>query len=155
MEHEHKIPFRSDAVRSRDKWIGFNAQLPWEKDGQIVGVTTAEAKYHVFPNIHPEHECSEMFGEMLAVAEKENAGIARDGKKKLIIWVDAKDTSKHEILQQRGFARMTVPDAREFQNRADLDKKRIHNSNNIRLSAYIFYPGAFPDVCSFLGECEF
>ncbi len=93
----------------------------WEKDGEIVGAITAEAKYHVFINIHPDHECSDLFGEMLAVSERHNVGKARDGKRTLIHWIQSDAKARHEILEQRGYSLIDMPETREYQNRIDLE----------------------------------
>ncbi|MBA3044668.1 MAG: GNAT family N-acetyltransferase [Candidatus Thermoplasmatota archaeon] len=93
----------------------------WEKNGEIISVLNPEGKCHAFIQMHPDHCCSDLYGEMLAVAENKLADMGMDGKRKVIVWSDSGDLGSHEVLLQRGYSKIDRPEVKEVQNRRDLD----------------------------------
>lgn len=95
----------------------------WETEtGQIAAVLNPEGHGHAFPQIHPNFRTSELDEEMIAIAEEHLSTTDKDGRQKLNFWIDSKDKSFQEILTRRGFHRVELSEAQEFQHRRSLDE---------------------------------
>lgn len=95
----------------------------WETEtGQIAAVLNPEGHGHAFPQIHPNFRTSELNEEMIAIAEEHLSTTDKDGRQKLNFWIDSKDKSFQEILTRRGFHRVELSEAQEFQHRRSLDE---------------------------------
>lgn len=112
------------------KWHGvLNCHVPglenikiWEVDGKIVASLILDGPINVFPQIHPEIMRTDLYGEMLAVAEADLSGIGGDGRRKVYVWADSKDDVAHGFLKQRGYAKYIEPNTASRQGRQDLDR---------------------------------
>jgi GNAT superfamily N-acetyltransferase len=96
--------------------------LIWEKDGRIAAVLNPENRGHAFIQMHPDFCCSELYGEMLAVAEMELGAPNQEGRKRVVAWADSNDEMAHEILRHRGFQKVDAPESSGRQGRQDLDR---------------------------------
>ena len=95
----------------------------WETEtGQIAAVLNPEGHGHAFPQIHPNFRTSELDEEMITAAEERLSTTDNDGRQKLNFWIDSKDKSFQEILTRRGFHRVELSEAQEFQHRRSLDE---------------------------------
>lgn len=91
----------------------------WETpDGQLAAVLNPEDPGSVFMQVHPAFKTKELEEEMITTAE-EYLSVTRNGRQKLILWVDSQDTRRQDILNVRGFIRGKWT---ESQWRRDLDK---------------------------------
>jgi len=77
----------------------------WETDGQIVAMLNPDGTGEAFFQIHPAYHSTELLSEMLDVAEQKLANAKEDGKKELLIWVNAADDSTKALFVERGYAR--------------------------------------------------
>jgi GNAT superfamily N-acetyltransferase len=98
-----------------------NARI-WEADGKIVSFVLLEGKINAFIQIHPDRMRTDLYGEMLAVAETDLSGIGGDGRRKIYVWADSKDDVAHGFLKQRGYVKYTEPHTAGRQGRQDLDR---------------------------------
>ncbi len=90
----------------------------WETpDGEIAAVLNREGSGEVFLQIHPALRTSELYEEMLTIAEKHLAAVKSDGNRKLLVWTDEQDKLRHEILMRRDYAKIDKPDWQEYQRR--------------------------------------
>ena len=83
----------------------FNLQdviTPWEENGQIVAVLNPDGSGKAFFQIHPAFKNDGLLSEMLNVAEQKLPNLKENGKKELIIWVNAADDSTKQLFTQRG-----------------------------------------------------
>jgi mycothiol synthase len=77
----------------------------WEANGQVVAMLNPDTNGEAFFQIHPSYHGPELLSEMLDVAEQKLPNTKADGKKELILWVNAEDAVHKDILTQRGYAR--------------------------------------------------
>jgi mycothiol synthase len=77
----------------------------WEANGQIVAMVNPDGKGEAFFQIHPAFREEISISEMLDVAEDKLPKIKEDGKKELLVWVNADDDSMKKIFSERGYAR--------------------------------------------------
>ena len=77
----------------------------WELNGQIVAVLNPDGDNEAFFQIHPAYQSYVSMSEMLDVAEAKLAKTKDDGKKELIVWVNATDDSTKEIFTEHGYVR--------------------------------------------------
>jgi GNAT superfamily N-acetyltransferase len=94
----------------------------WEADGKIVSFLNLEGPINAFPQIQPALMRTDLYGEMLAVAEAELSGIGGDGRRKIYVWADSKDDVAHGFLKHRGFVKYTEPNTASRQGRQDLHR---------------------------------
>ena len=94
----------------------------WEMDGKVVSFLNLEGPINVFVQIHPGMMRTGLYGEMLAVAEAELAGLGADGKKKIYVWADSQDDIAHGFLRHRGFEKYIRPETNARQGRQDLTR---------------------------------
>jgi len=87
-----------------------------------VGFILLEGPINVFPQIHPDMMRTDLYGEMLAVAEAKLSGKGADGRRKVYVWADSQDTTARGFLEQRGFVRHAEPNTAGRQGRQDLDR---------------------------------
>lgn len=90
----------------------------WEADGQLVGLAMpdggpGEAHLSVAPHVRS----SDLEASMLDVAEAELAVSTADGGRSLVVWAQADDTLRGDLLRARGYRRSGVA---ERQWRRDL-----------------------------------
>jgi mycothiol synthase len=77
----------------------------WETDGQIVAMLNPDGTGEAFLQIHPAYQSMELLSEMLDVAEQKLPNTNEDGKKELLVWVNAADDSTKALFTERGYAR--------------------------------------------------
>ena len=77
----------------------------WEVEGQIVAMLNPDSRGEAFFQFHPSHHTRELFSEMLNVAEAKFPEPNEDGKKQLIVWVNAADNMVKGLIAERGYAR--------------------------------------------------
>ncbi len=95
----------------------------WETtDGQIAAVLNPEGTGEAHLQVHPGLRTPALEEEMLALAE-EHLAVERDTGRRLVVWADAKDDLRVEILQRRGYTKGRWA---ESQWRRDLDAPIPH-----------------------------
>jgi ribosomal protein S18 acetylase RimI-like enzyme len=72
--------------------------------------------------VHPDYCCTDLYGEMLAVAESELASVNYEGRKRVLAWSDSKNSVLQGILTERGYGRIEDPDSICRQGRQDLHR---------------------------------
>jgi mycothiol synthase len=77
----------------------------WEADDQIVAMLNPDGTGEAFFQVHPAYHNTELLAEMLDVAEQKLPNTKAEGKKELLVWVNAQDSLHKDILTGRGFAR--------------------------------------------------
>lgn len=77
----------------------------WELDGQIAAVLNPDSHGEAFFQIQPAYRDCVSVAEMLHVAEQKLPATKEDGKKELIVWVNADDSSTKALFIRRGYAR--------------------------------------------------
>jgi GNAT superfamily N-acetyltransferase len=77
----------------------------WEVDGQIAAMLNPDHDDEAFFQIHPAFRSQISVADMLDVAEQKLPKIKEDGKKELIVWVNADDSSTKDLCTQRGYVR--------------------------------------------------
>ena len=77
----------------------------WELNGQIVAVLNPDHDDEAFFQIHPAFHGDIPVSEMLDVAEQKLPKKNDQGKKELIVWVNATDDSTKQLFAERGYAR--------------------------------------------------
>ncbi|WP_345300441.1 GNAT family N-acetyltransferase [Candidatus Villigracilis affinis] len=77
----------------------------WEENGQIVAVLNPDGSGEAFFQIHPAFKNDGILSEMLNVAEQKLPNLKENGKKELIVWVNAADDSTKQLFTQRGYSR--------------------------------------------------
>jgi len=77
----------------------------WELNGQIVAMLNPDGNGEAFFQIHPAFQDGISISEMLDVAEDKLPKTKDDGKKELIVWVNAADASTKRLFTERGYAR--------------------------------------------------
>lgn len=77
----------------------------WEAHGQIVAMLNPEGGGEAFFQIHPAFRDVISISEMLDVAEGKLPNMKDDGKKELIVWVNADDDSTKKLFTERGYIR--------------------------------------------------
>ncbi len=92
----------------------------WETDGgQIAAVLNPEAKGEVFLQVHPRFQTPELEEEMIILAEKHLAVLGPNGRRKLRVWANHKDSMRQNILIHRGYTKSDWP---EHQRRRSLEE---------------------------------
>jgi len=94
----------------------------WETEGRIVSFLNLEGKINALVQIHPDMMRTDLYGEMLAVAETDLSGIGADGKRKIYVWADSEDVVAHGFLKHRGYVKYEQPETSGRQGRQDLDR---------------------------------
>jgi mycothiol synthase len=77
----------------------------WEANGDIVAMLNPDTPGEAFFQFHPEFRDAISSSEMLDVAEQSLSKVNEDGKKELIVWVNAQDVSAKALFSQRGYLR--------------------------------------------------
>lgn len=77
----------------------------WHMDGQIIAMLNPDTPGEAFFQIHPAYREQISIPEMLDVAEQKLPKIKEDGKKELLVWVNAADDAMKAIFTERGYAR--------------------------------------------------
>ena len=77
----------------------------WESDGQIVAMLSPDTTGEAFFQVHPEFREKILLTEMLDVAEAKLPNTKDDGKKELIVWVNAADELMKKLFTQYGYQR--------------------------------------------------
>jgi mycothiol synthase len=77
----------------------------WEANGEIVAMLNPDTPGEAFFQIHPAFREAISCSEMLDVAEQSLSKVNEDGKKELIVWVNAQDASAKALISQRGYQR--------------------------------------------------
>ena len=77
----------------------------WELNGQIVAVLNPDSPGEAFFQIHPAYQNEISMSEMLDVAEAKLAKTKDDGKKELLVWVNAADEATKRLFTERGYVR--------------------------------------------------
>jgi mycothiol synthase len=77
----------------------------WESKGQIVAMLNPDGDGEAFFQVHPAF-CEEVsMAEMLEVAEQKLSKSNAQGRKELIVWVNADDSSTKDLLAREGYVR--------------------------------------------------
>ena len=77
----------------------------WEANGQIVAMLNPDGRGEAFFQIHPAFRDEVSMSEMLDAAEQKLPDIKEDGKKELIVWVNADDDPMKKLFGERGYVR--------------------------------------------------
>lgn len=77
----------------------------WEVKGQIVAMLNPDHDDEAFFQVHPAYQEDVSMTEMLEVAEQKLRKTKDDGKKELIVWVNAADDATKRLFTERGYAR--------------------------------------------------
>jgi mycothiol synthase len=77
----------------------------WEADGQLVAMLNPDTPGEAFFQFHPAHHNPELISEMLDAAEAKLPNQKDDGKKELIVWVNAADDLMKGLFTERGYVR--------------------------------------------------
>ena len=77
----------------------------WELNGQIVAMLNPDSDNEAFFQIHPAYQSEVSMPEMLDVAEAKLPKTRDNGKKELIVWVNAADDSTKGLFTERGYVR--------------------------------------------------
>ncbi|HEY3476707.1 MAG TPA: GNAT family N-acetyltransferase [Anaerolineales bacterium] len=77
----------------------------WEADGQTVAMLNPDSAGEAFFQTHPALCDPLLISEMLDVAEQKLPTISEDGKKELIVWVNAGDHTTKTLFTERSYVR--------------------------------------------------
>jgi mycothiol synthase len=77
----------------------------WEEDGQIVAVLNPDSPGEAFFQVHPAFHERGLISEMLDVAETKLSKTNDDGKRELLVWVNANDDMTKEVFGGCGYVR--------------------------------------------------
>ena len=77
----------------------------WELDGQIVAMLNPDTPGEAFFQIDPAYQTPGLLSEMLDAAEAKLPNQKEDGKKELIVWLNAADDTMKRLFTERGYAR--------------------------------------------------
>lgn len=77
----------------------------WKLNGQIVAMLNLDGDNEAFFQIHPAYQSEVSMSEMLDVAEAKLPKTNENGKKELIVWVNAADDSTKGHFTERGYVR--------------------------------------------------
>jgi mycothiol synthase len=92
------IPILGDGQLERDVCL-------WEtEEGRLAAVLNREEEGNAFLQVHPHLRTSELEEEMIALAE-ERLAVQREGKRVVVVWTDAQDTLRLDILKRRGYTK--------------------------------------------------
>ena len=91
----------------------------WEDaQGRIAAVLNPEGKADVHLQVDPGQRSAQLVDEMILTAEEHLAETGENGRRKLLIWADAHDELRQELLARRGYQKQDWP---EYQRRRSLD----------------------------------
>lgn len=116
-------PYRLDYAR----WHGLlnisntryeDVMFIWEVDGRIAGVLNGEDTKNFFLQVHPQHQDTSLYEEMLDVAERELAFKGDDGRARMCIWAGAHNALLQALLAQRGYRKGDWPEYQRYQSLA-------------------------------------
>jgi len=86
----------------------------WETEtGEIAAVLNPEGKGQVYLQVHPKYRTPELEEEMIAAAEKHLKHPNREGRQRIQVFADSKDTLRHDILKRRGYQKVERPETSE------------------------------------------
>jgi mycothiol synthase len=92
----------------------------WEtQDGRLAAVLNREGAGHAFLQMHPAYKTIALEEQMIALAEERLRTQSRKGGQVLLIWTDASDTQRIELLERCGYSH--IDDADEMQWRRNLE----------------------------------
>ena len=77
----------------------------WEADGRIVAMLNPDSRGEAFFQFHPAYHKPELISEMLDTAETKFPNQKDDGKKELIVWVNAADDVMKGLFTECGYVR--------------------------------------------------
>jgi mycothiol synthase len=88
----------------------FKLSLPgvvtlWEEDGQIIAVLNPDSPGEAFFQVHPAFRERGLISEMLDVAETKLSKTNDDGKRELLVWINANDDMTKEVFGGCGYVR--------------------------------------------------
>ena len=96
-----------------------NVVFIWEDPlGRIAAVLNPEGKADIHLQVRPGLRSPQLEEKMILTAEECLAEAGEDGRRKLLIWADARNELRQSILSQRGYIKQTWP---EYQRRRSLD----------------------------------
>lgn len=94
----------------------------WEDPaGRVVAALNPEQPGNAFLQVDPDVRSPELEEAMVATAEANLATVDPDGRRRLRVHADTIDTSRHAILERRGFRRAVGAEEAEWQHRRSLD----------------------------------
>ena len=77
----------------------------WEVNGRIAAVLNPDHDDEAFFQVHPKFQDDVLMAEMLEVAEQKLLKMKEDGKRELIVWINAGDDCTKALFTERGYAR--------------------------------------------------
>jgi GNAT superfamily N-acetyltransferase len=77
----------------------------WEAHGRIVAMLNPDSPGEAFFQIHPDYREVVPISEMLDIAEGKLSKTNTNGKKELLVWVNAADDPTKALFTERGYAR--------------------------------------------------
>jgi mycothiol synthase len=93
------------ALNCQDRDSIADVTFLWETaDGQIAAGLNPEDDGDAFLQVHPEFRTPALEEAMIAVAE-ERLAVEREGKRVLVVWADAQDALRLDLLKRRGYTR--------------------------------------------------
>jgi len=86
----------------------------WETEaGEIAAVLNPEGKGQVYLQIHPKLRTRELEEEIILTAEKQLKHLNGEGRQRIQVFADSKDTLRHDILKRRGYQKVERPETNE------------------------------------------
>ena len=86
----------------------------WETDaGEIAAALNPEGKGQAYLQIHPKYRTAALEEEMIVTAEAHFKHPTREGRQRVLVFADSKDTLRHEILTERGYQKVERPETNE------------------------------------------
>ena len=86
----------------------------WETEtGEIAAILNPEGKGQAYLQVHPKYHTPELEEEMIVTAETHLQHPNREGKKRVLVLADSKNSSRHEILKRRGYQKVERPETSE------------------------------------------
>lgn len=86
----------------------------WETEtGEIAAALNPEGKGQAYLQIHPKYRTSELEEEMIAAAEEHLKHPNREGRPRILVFADSKDSQRHEILARRGYRKVERTETNE------------------------------------------
>jgi hypothetical protein len=86
----------------------------WETEtGEIAAALNPEGKGQAYLQVHPKYRTPELEEEMIVTAEEHFKHPNREGKMRVLVFSDSKDSLRHDILKRRGYQKVERPETNE------------------------------------------
>ena len=90
----------------------------WETaDGKLVAALHPDGPGESFLQVHPDFRSPELEVGMMSVAETQFATTQAEGRQRLVLWAQASDPLRQDLLTRRGYTKDKYP---EYQRRRDM-----------------------------------